>query len=754
MLRAERLPVIRVVTLLFVLGTLTVASHKATADESADFFESKVRPLLLEHCSSCHGPDSQEAGLRLDEGAAAYRGGDSGPVIVPGKPDLSRLIEVVRGDDPNLVMPPDERLSRQDIDTLVLWVKHGAIWPGVDRDLMLKRRNDGPLFTEQQQSFWAFQPVTPPPVPALDDEWIESPIDAFILARLQENGLRPSPRADRHTLLRRVTYDLTGLPPTPEEIEQFITDQSPDAWEKVVDRLLSSPACGEKWGRYWLDVARFAESAGHDGNNGYLYAWRYRDYVIEAFNSDLPYNEFIVEQLAGDLLPASGDATTDLRRQIATGFLQVGPKPVVMRDKQQMLLDIADEQLSTTGVAFLGLTLGCARCHDHKFDPIPTADYYSLAGIFLSTHVMHDMAPDSMWLERQIDGPDGEPLRVMTVQDQEQPADTRIHVRGNYRTLGDEVPRRFLQIIAGEDHSPPDFSGSGRLELAQWIADASNPLTARVLVNRIWQQHFGRGIVASTGDFGVRGDRPTHPALLDWLAHDFIRNGWSIKTLHRQILLSATWQQTSDADVNAADPDNHLLSRMPRRRLTAEEIRDSLLAISGEMDWQSGGASFTSGYSFNRKEVGLSTVDIGAADQYAPFQLPRRSVYLPMLRNQMHPMLALFDMANEHIPVTEREESTVATQSLFLMNSPFVQRQAEMLAAETNFFGRDSRIAVLWVRVLGRPASPQQLQFAREFLDRYQSENHGEVSAVMLETLAWKSLCQALFCLNEFIYLD
>ena len=506
-------------------------------------------------------------------------------------------------------------------------------------------------FTEEEKSFWSFQPVTDPIPPEVGNTtWASTELDRFILAKLEAEGLAPAPPADKRNLLRRLTYDLTGLPPTPDEMKAFLADDRPEAYAEVVERLLASPRYGERWAQHWLDVSRFAESAGHDGNNAYLHAWRYRDYVIKSLNDDKPYDKFIVEQLAGDLLPATGELEQDYEQLVATGFLQVGAKPVVMRDKRQMLLDIADEQLHATGVVFMGLTLGCARCHDHKFDPVPAEDYYSLAGVFTSTKIMADHAPDSKWVEEEIPGPDGNPVKAMLVRELSEPKNLPIHRRGSYRSLGKEVPRRFLQIIAGVDHPAFDTDGSGRLELARWIASPDNPLTARVLVNRLWQNHFGRGLVASSGNFGRRGSPPTHPELLDWLASRFVASGWSIKDMHRLMVCSSTYRQAhihSD-EALAVDPDNLLLWRMPRRRLSAEEIRDTLLQASGELELEMGGTLFTEGYTANDPKRELYVVDISGSDRFGPFEVPRRSVYLPVIRNARPEMLILFDGPHAH----------------------------------------------------------------------------------------------------------
>jgi len=569
---------------------------------------------------------------------------------------------------------------------------------------------------------WAFQPVREPAPPGVRDAaWPTSPIDHFILAELEAHRLRPAPSTDRRTLLRRVTFDLTGLPPRPAEIDAFLADDSPNAFATVVDRLLTSPRYGERWGRHWLDIVRFAETAAHDGNNAYLHAWRYRDYVIDAFNADKPYDAFIIEQLAGDLLPQTDNPASDYNRIVATGFLQVGTKPVVMRDKRQMLLDIADEQLSTTGIAFMGLTLGCARCHDHKFDPIPTADYYAMAGIFTSTHVMADNNPDSMWLEYKVPDADGEPVKVMAVRDLATPANLQVHERGNYRTLGVEAPRRFLSVIAGENHTPIDTAGSGRFELARWIARGDHPLTARVMVNRIWQHHFGAGLVRSSDNFGTLGEPPSHPALLDWLATRFVKSGWSIKTMHRLMLNSSIYRQSGHADAEA-DPDNRLLSRMVRRRLSAEEVRDTLLAVTGGLDLSMGGTLFTQGYTPVDAQRELFTVDISGKGDYAPFQQPRRSIYLPMIRNSLPPVLTLFDAANAHEPTTRRSETTVAPQSLYMMNSPHVRKLTLHLARDLLAdaeFDDDTRLRIIHERLYGRPPSTEELEAGRAFLAGY-----------------------------------
>ncbi|MGD9637030.1 MAG: DUF1553 domain-containing protein [Pirellulales bacterium] len=715
---------------------------KLAASKAAEHFERVVRPIFAEHCTVCHGEDTQEADVRLDVPDKILGISGAGALVVPGDPEHSRLIQLVRG-TAEMQMPPDDRLPPEAVAALEQWVREGAVWPGYEKRQTPSTGAATPSatahFTPEQKAYWAFQRVRDPSQPPVTNAaWPRNPIDHFILARLEAAGIGPSPPADKRTLLRRVTYDLTGLPPTSEELAAFIADNSPDAFAKVVDRLLASPQYGEKWGQHWLDAVRFAESAGHDGNNAYLHAWRYRDYVVRSFNADKPYDKFLVEQLAGDLLPKSGDAQQDFDRVVATGFLQVGPKPVVMRDKHQMLLEIADEQVHTIGVSMLGLTLGCARCHDHKFDPIPTADYYSLAGILTSTKVMADAAPDSKWCEKDIAAPDGEPAEVMTVEDLPDPKNLQIHLRGNYRSLGAEAPRRFLQIIAGEGHAAIQTSGSGRLELARWIASATNPLTARVMVNRIWQHHFGRGIVATSDNFGRVGELPTHPDLLDWLAARFVDNGWSIKAMHRLMLLSSTYQQAclENAASAAVDPENHLLWRMPRRRLRAEEVRDSMLAVTGGLDRSAGGTLFTEGYQPGDETRKLYVVDISNRDPFPPFQSARRSIYLPILRNARPEILKLFDVANEQAPTAVRGETTVAPQALFLLNSPFVRDRAQDLAAYLLSQLPDAKpedwqhVAIdnAYRAVLGRDATAAEHQAVMDFLASYQEQIQADSS--------------------------
>jgi hypothetical protein len=589
---------------------------------------------------------------------------------------------------------------------------------------------------------------------------VKSPIDRIVLARLEAAGIPPSPQADKRTLIRRVSFDLTGLPPTPAEIDAFLKDERPDAFAHLLDRLLDSPHYGERWGRHWLDVVRYAETTANDANAVMRYAWRYRDYVVRSFNTDKPYDRFVIEQLAGDLLPASGNH--DAEAVIATGYLMIGPKALAETDKEQSRRDIIDDQIDTSGRAFLGLTLGCARCHDHKFDPIPAVDYYSLAGIFRGTEVFLDENRNAtMWQEWPLLQVPGEPPVMVMAPREARPTSLPVALRGNYQTTGVLAPRRFLQIVAGEGHAPITTAQSGRLELARWIAAKENPLTARVMVNRVWQHHFGTGLVATSDNFGVRGERPAHPELLDWLAGEFVANGWSVKKLHRLILLSSTYQTSTKVDDKAikADPSNRWLGRTARQRLDAESVRDAMLAISGRLDRAVGGND--SGELLFREAE-----NIGAgirpnrvqADHPIYTSSNRRSLYLPVVRNAVPEVLTLFDGADPNGVTAVRNDTTVASQALFLLNHPFVREQslhfAKLLLADPKATDAN-RVAMGYRLALGREPLPTESKEVADFLAAYQKR--ATASGRMPEEArlnAWQSFCQTLFCRNDFLYVD
>ena len=639
------------------------------------FFERHIRPLLSQHCFECHGPDTGqgEADLRVDSLAALRRGGKSGPAIIPHDPAQSLLILAVRHDGA-VAMPPKKKLAQADIDLLFTWIKRGAPWPGAVNVAVPARTVDEPQqWSEDVRKFWAFQTPQSSERPAVrDKDWPRNAIDHFILARLEESGLQPAAAADKRTLLRRVTVDLIGLPPTPEETSAFEDDDSPEAFERVVNRLLDSPRYGERWGRHWLDVTRYADSNGMDDNLAYSDAWRYRDYVITSLNADKPFNRFVQEQLAGDLLAKTEPVPLRDQLVVATGFLTIGPKMLAEDDPVKQQLDIVDEQLDTTCRVFLGLTMGCVRCHDHKFDPLSMHDYYGLAGIFKSTRTMISFRVDSKWttsglggqesefrikdLEQIIDRHDNALVngnttgmspeersahskllanayseyvkipKAMAVSDGDV-HDLEIRLRGNHLTRGPLVPRHFPSILSNIESSPITSASSGRLELARWMTNDNHPLTPRVIVNRVWRWHFGQGLVRSVDNFGRLGELPSHPELLDWLTREFVVAGWSLKSLHRQILLSRTWQMSVASDDRASqiDPENRLLWHMSRQRMDAETLRDSLLFVSGQLDTTMGGTLLSTTPFQNLSSGGVS-------QKPELYQSTRRSVYLPVLR--------------------------------------------------------------------------------------------------------------------------
>jgi hypothetical protein len=775
---------------------------------SVEHFESHVRPLLVENCLNCHGPKKQWAGLRLDSREAILRGGDSGPAIAVGKPEDSLLIRAVRQDDPNLKMPQNAKLTDSEIAQLVRWIELGAPFPDSAKQPEIRR----------DPNHWSFKSPIKPSVPAVSHpEWSESMIDRFVSAKLEAAGMTPSRRADSRTLIRRVTFDLNGLPPSRSDIQEFLADERPDAFSRLVDRLLASPAYGERWGRHWLDVARYADSNGLDENIAHGNAWRYRDYVVDSFNRDNPFNRFIVEQLAGDLLPAMDEAI--LHEQLtATGFLSIGPKVLAEVNEAKMRMDIIDEQIDAVGRVFLGLTLGCARCHDHKFDPVDISDYYGLAGIFKSTRTMDTYTKVAKWHEnllpsaaatqlqasyneqvaaakqslemfvmqadqaaRQSLAADAKPpekleelypestrMELATKREQlanlektppelpaamgvteDQITELAIHLRGDPQKLGDIVPRRTPQVIRSVDSPNFPADASGRRQLADWLINPRHPLTARVLVNRIWARHFGEGLVRTTENFGLLGEPPSHPELLDWLAIRFAED-WSQKTLHRQILDSSTYQQQAAGsdDVISQDPENRLLGRAAVRRLEAEEFRDALLVVSDQLDSTIGGSLLkvkNRGYLFDHTSIDLSD-----------YSSQRRSLYLPVIRNNVYDLFQLLDFPDPALPSGSRVTTTVAPQALLMLNSDFVMQSADQLARRllSNFASDEQRIAGMFVIAYGREATPQEMSTSRSFLDELQQTLETEgFDKSQRQIQCWNILCHATLASNEFIYL-
>ncbi len=792
------------------LITLTPVVASAAPPDGAAFFEKNVRPMFAARCVSCHGPDKQKGGLRLDSRAALLAGGDRGPAVVEGKPDDSLLVRAL-GHADELKMPPKAKLPAAEIAAVTEWVRLGAPWPNAVAAPIPPAASGSRPFTPDEKAFWAFQPLRRPTVPETRNTKHETPntkhetpnpIDHFLQAKREAAGLQPAPEADRLTLIRRLTFDLTGLPPTADEIAAFQADDSPRAYEAVVERLLASPAYGEKWGRRWLDVARYADSNGMDENLAYVNAWRYRDWVIKSFNTDKPYDAFVREQLAGDLIPGGTEAER-ADRLTATGLLVIGPKMLAEDDPVKMRMDIIDEQLDTIGQAFMGLTLGCARCHDHKFDPITSADYYGLAGFLYSTKSMRNHKVVAAWNERPISPPNvvaavaehdkeiaaarkelanvekpataaiaGVAARVSLVvrlraeiakKEKVRPAidevmavedakgeNLHIHLRGNHLTLGAEAPRRFLRILAGDTPLSLGTDRSGRREFADWLTRPEHPLTARVMVNRIWAGHFGAGLVRTTDNFGRLGERPTHPELLDWLAAEFVSSGWSIKHMHRLIVGSAAYRMSNHTDPATLqkDPDNRLLSHFSRRRLDAEEVRDGMLAVSGLLDRKMGGSLLTA-----KPRQYVTGTDSRNYDGYAH---PRRSVYLPVVRSAIYNVFQTLDFPDPSVPNGNRSTTIVPTQALLMLNSPLAD-QATAAFAKTllaSARGDDERISAAYRRAFGRTPTSQEVERVTTYLRESIASADPMLSPDEKRNRAWRGLCRVLLASNEFVFVE
>jgi hypothetical protein len=807
-----------------------VIGQDSVADD-VTFFEKHVRPLLASRCNQCHATDSDSVGgnLLLDSRSGWVAGGDLGPAIIPGDPDASLLLRAVKHSGDDLQMPPDGRLSDTEIRHLENWIRRGAVDPREGR--ATGRPATESIDWDTGRSHWAFQPLQKVRPPQLDrwwSRWAENEIDLIVAAQYAQRGLVPVARADRPTLIRRATFDLLGVPPTPEEVDRFVSDRLPGAYVRLIDRLLASPQYGERWGRHWLDVARYADSNGLDENAAHGNAWRYRDYVIGSFNRDLSYDLFVKEQLAGDQLASDNE---DVRRQriIATGFLVLGPKVLAEGDEKKMEMDIIDEQIETVGRAFLGLTLGCARCHDHKFDPIGTDDYYALVGIFGSTKTMEDYKRIAKWNEISVATAEQQRQRIeqqqraagakkrldefiakanrdllaslaenaklpknpeqhydqatqaqlvvwraqlaeseaaiielpaaMAVVDREHPTDQPVLIRGSHLTPADIVPRGFPTVLVSHRearrYAIPQHR-SGRLELAEWLTDRDHPLVARVMVNRIWRWHFGRGITPSTDNLGLLGDRPSNPALLDWLAQTFIADGWSIKKLHRRIMLSATYRLSStvSADNLRIDPENGAFWRFDVRRLEAEEILDSLHDVSGLLDRQMGGSMLETE---NRVLVFNHT-----SEDKTTYQSPRRAVYLPVIRNHLADVFQLFDYSEASVMTSDRPSTTVAPQALFLMNSDIAIRAAERFSQrllEQSGLSDEALLTRAYQLAFGRSPSEQEISRDLQYLDLFMKSSRLEQQTTDLSEpdaaarrQAWQMLCHTLLAASEFCY--
>ena len=913
------------------------------ASEAEELFERKIRPLFIRHCTACHNSELATAGLDLSTAEGFRQGVAGSPLISAESPSQSRLLKAVRHQDP-VKMPPAGKLDPAEIADLATWIGLGAPWPEPSAGM----GEEAGTAREGSTALWSFEPVAnPEPPPVARQDWPRTPIDRFILAKLEEQGLKPAPPADKLALLRRATFDLTGLPPSVEAIERFLNDNSPDAFDKVIGRLLDSPRYGEHWGRHWLDVARYADSTGNDEDHKYPHAWRYRDYVIDVFNRDLPYDEFILEQIAGDLLPKTGRPETDRRRIIATGFLALGPKAVAQQDKIRMVYDVYDEQLDVVSKSILGLSITCARCHDHKFDPILTRDYYSLISVFASTrsfvdptahvsemfmkplvlpeehqiyldhkkkiddrkqtqgklvekekerfaeaesrrladymlaaHRIYAQGADPGELSRKLDLKEsilkrwagylkpgqgfrphllawrrsGEDQRASVAKDYQEkfrqrlhewnreleawrqrvekagpeeakedrpkfipgrdrffhevylqgnprddsyqtpfilkPSDTRlfseehretivrlqkeieqldkesppepdmanavedgevveqkVFVRGDPANPGEEAPKVSPKVFDPRCRPMEASQGSGRLQLARWIIQPEHPLTARVMVNRVWHWHFGQGLVRTPDNFGAKGEAPTHPRLLDFLAREFRKNGWSVKYLHRLIMRSSAYRMASSRSELTArtDPRNLWLSHFPRRRLKVEEIRDGMLTLDDSLDLKMGGTLQSgTGYQPENSSERLS-VD--------PETQRLRTIYLPLRRANLPPLLNLFDFGDATTSSGERLQTNVAPQALFMLNSHFVETRsrglAELLLKDPNSSDRE-RLHLAHLRTLSRHPQSEELDRALDYIRGFQERSSGDESRLR----GWQSYCKALLSSNAFIYVD
>jgi hypothetical protein len=813
-------------SLLVLLVAPFAARGAETSPRGIEFFEKHIRPLLAERCYKCHSTDAEKikGGLLLDSREGVLKGGKDGVVLVPGEPEKSKLIEAIRYQIPDLQMPPKHPLSKDEVAAFEEWVKLGAPDPRSGA-----APSSAPVAAydyAKEKRFWSFQPVkdvTPPQVE--NTSGLISPIDYFLETDYESRHLHPVGQAPKRALIRRATYDLTGLPPTPDEVEAFLADNSPNAFEKVIDRLLASPHYGEQWGRHWLDLVRYADTSGCNSDYPVPQLYKYRNYVIDSFNKDKPYDQFLKEQLAGDLLPAKDEAEKH-DHIIATGYL-AGARRFGSRNAEFHLT--IEDTIDNVGKAMLGLSVSCARCHDHKFDPIPTSDYYALYGIFASTKYafpgteiykhpkdfvplgsaedaakLHDyetkladlddrieklVQERTPLLARQkalkattqattqpaeivIDGRtlkqvqsdlaeareeqrkleyEGPPNvdRAYAVQEGK-PHDVKIQKKGDPQILGDTVRRGFLTILGGEK-LPETENGSGRLELAKRIADPSNPLTARVMVNRIWQYHFGKGIVSSPNDFGHRGQLPSNPALLDYLARRFVEGGWSIKSMHKLMMLSRAYQMADvdDPADQSADPGNAYVWHFNPRRLSAEEIRDSVLMASGSIDWSVGGP-----HPFPPENEWHYT-------QHKPFVADypnnRRSIYLMQQRIRKQPYLATFDGADTNATTPDRALSTTAIQALFMMNDPFMHDQADKLAVRIGMALGDEqeRIKYAYELLYSRPPTGEEITLGQQYLRA--AELKMKQSGVPWDhqyRAALGSYLRVLLSSNEFIWLD
>jgi mono/diheme cytochrome c family protein len=828
------------------IGALVLCSDQVDclrADEpSAEgiaYFETHIRPLLAERCYGCHSQraEKQEGGLRLDARGAWLKGGARGAAVIPADLNGSLLIQAVRYTDPDFQMPPTEKIPDEAIAALETWIKMGAPAPHEDVATEFTHPSD-PI---AGKSHWAFQRLTKPNSPSVKNEhWPRSEIDRFVLAKLEHLDLNPVTDAAPRDLIRRLSFQIVGLPPLPAHLELYEQSPSQETLAVIVDELLASPQFGQRWGRHWLDLARYADSNGLDENFLFREAWRYRNWVIDAVNADMPFDRFLLEQLAGDLLPYDSIVQRD-RQRIAAGFLVVGPKVLLGVNPQKQKMDVADEQIETIGRAVLGQTLGCARCHDHKFDPIPTADYYAMAGILTSTKVMEqrfmlneqrvmerlvglgengeavDDAYEAYWrnlrnlksraekakaalellqqkneqaitdkltadgdgfcesakdasvpidqriaaqealvkeLNESIAKPPAIPPRAMIPADAEKISDEAVRVSGKFDVTGDRVPRGFLKVLCDEDAVQLPADQSGRIELARWLTDPNSRagwLTARVQANRIWHHLMGRGLVRTVDNLGRTGESPTHPELLDYLALQLIEDGWSFKSLIREIVLSRTFALSSqyEAANDARDPDNQWLWRAHRRRLDPESLRDAMLSAAGTLDLN----PMESTVSY----LGDQATAVGGNPVRRRTDFPCRSVYLPVIRNDLPELFEVFDFVNPHMSTGTRPKTTVPMQGLFMLNDAMVMAAAESTArrtiAETASQSSEAHIDRMFQLIVSSSPTDKEREALQSFLDatvsRFQSSSEPD-SELKALTLA----CHALFASSRFQFLE
>lgn len=831
-------------TMLVLTGALAQTPKKpaparrdtVAASDKAAFFDKQAWPILKASCVACHAGDSPSGGLDLTRREAVLKGGASGPAVDLAKPEASLLIRAVHYDGRQ--MPPQGKLPQAQIETLTRWVKLGAPWSASRAAAAAPVKHGPPAVNAETMRFWSFQPVKRPGVPKVKNAaWVRTPVDAFVLSKLEKAGFTPAAPASRAALLRRAYFDVLGLPPTPEEVRAFVADKSPNAWEKVVDRLLASPHYGERWGRHWLDLVRYAETNSYERDGDKPFVWRYRDYVIRSFNDDKPYDRFLKEQLAGDELPNRTPETL-----IATGYYRLGLWDDEPADPEQARFDDLDDIVSTTAQTFLGLTVGCARCHDHKIDPIPTKDYYRMVAFFRnvnrygvrsnesvaeaslrpisSPEEQKRYAAESAVFKAKLDELDGKivavekvvrpvlqggerddfrnemnraPIvkkRVPSLVSEAVYADyvrlleersklraappkglemalcvteaggevppTFVLGRGSVHAPGAKVTPGFLSVLNPPQPRVPalakDAPTSGRRALlADWIADPKNPLTARVMANRVWQFHFGRGIVRSTSNFGFMGTAPTHPELLDYLASELVKGGWRLKPLHRQILLSSAYRMSSAANPKhlAKDPENDLLWRFDMRRLDAEEVRDAILVANGSLNPKMYGPSIT--VTLPQEVLAGQSVPGQGWGRTEPEEQRRRSVYVKIKRSLSVPILASFDAADTDNTCPVRFATTQPTQALGMMNSAFVNEQARVFADFVKAkAGTDpaARVRLVLWRVLQREPTAKEVQRGVRYLTDTQLQDAKGAD----DALA--SFCLVALNLNEFIYLD